>query len=75
MKPSGYIEVDIFTEDVDSLTDPQVMHFKQVLLEVAEEYECFLMTFEISKGMVTFSFNDDKLTAEILTRLQNDGKS
>jgi hypothetical protein len=49
--------------------------FKRVLLEVAEEYDCFLITFEINKGTVTFSFDSDELTAEILTILQHDDKS
>ncbi len=75
MKPSGYIEIDMFSKDVNSLADPQVIHFKHVLLEVAEQYDCFLMTFEINNGTVTFSFNSDKLTAEILTILQHDTKN
>jgi len=45
------------------------------LLEVAEEYDCFLITFEINKGTVAFSFDSDELTAEIMTILQHDDKS
>ena len=75
MEPSGFIEVDMFTEDVDSLDNPKVINFKRVLLGVAEEYDCFLTTFEINKGTVTFSFDSDELTAEILTILQHDDKS
>jgi hypothetical protein len=75
MEPSGFIEVDMFPEDVNSLDNPQVIDFKRVLLEVAEEYDCFLTTFEVSKGTVTFSFDSDELTAQILTILQHDDKS
>ena len=75
MEPSGFIEVDMFPEDVNSLDDPEVINFKRVLLEVAEEYDCFLITFEINQGTVTFSFDSDELTAEILTILQHDDKS
>ena len=63
MEPSGFIEIDLFPEDVNSLDDPGVIDFKRVLLEVAEEYDCFLITFEINHGIVTFSFDSDELTA------------
>ena len=56
MEPSGYIEVDMFPEEVNRLDDPRVIDFKRVLMEVAEEYDCFLITFEINHGTVTFSF-------------------
>jgi hypothetical protein len=72
VEPAGFIEVDIFSEEINRLDDPQVIDFKRTLLEVAEEYDCFLTSFEINNGTVTFSFNSDKLTAEILTILQND---
>ena len=69
MKPSGFIEVDMFPEEINRLDDPQVIDFKRTLLEVAEEYDCFLTSFEINNGTVTFSFNNEELTAEILTIL------
>ncbi len=75
MKPAGFIEVDMFSEDVNSLDHPEVIEFRQVLLETAEEYDCFLVSFEVNKGIVTFSFNSDELTAEILSILQNGRKS
>ncbi|MBW2143619.1 MAG: hypothetical protein JRG75_04390 [Deltaproteobacteria bacterium] len=75
MEPSGYIEVEMFPEDVNSLDHPKVIRFKSTLLEVAEEYDCFLVSFEIDHGTVTFSFDNEELTAEILTILQNDRKS
>ena len=75
MELSSFIEVAMFQEDANSLDDPEVINFKRALLEVAEEYECFLITFEINQGIVTFSFDSDELTAEILTILQHDDKS
>jgi hypothetical protein len=75
MEPSGFIEVAMFPEDVNSLDDPEVINFKRMLLEVAEEYDCFLITFEINQGTVTFSFDSDELTAEIIAILQHDDKS
>jgi len=75
MEPSDYIEVDMFPEDVNSLDHPKVIRFKSTLLEVAEEYDCFLVSFEIDHGTVTFSFDNEELTVEILTILQNDRKS
>jgi len=71
MEPAGFIEVDMFAEEVNSLDHPEVKRFKRLLLEVAEEYDSFLVTFEINHGVVTFSFDSDELTAEILTILKN----
>jgi hypothetical protein len=71
MEPAGFIEVEMFSEEVNSLDHPEVQGFKRLLLEVAEEYDCFLVTFEINHGTVTFSFDSDELTAEILTILKN----
>ena len=42
MEPSGFVEVDMFPKDVNSLDHPKVINFKRLLLEVAEEYDCFL---------------------------------
>lgn len=75
MKLSGFIEVDMFPKEVNSLNNPEVIRFKRLLLEVAEEYDCFLVSFEIDHGTVIFSFDSDELTAEILTILQNDRES
>ncbi len=75
MKPSGYIEIDLFPEDVDRPDHPEVVKFKRLLLELAEEYNCFLVSFGVNCGTVTFAFNSDELTAKILTILQHDGKN
>ena len=70
MESSGFIEVDLFPKDVNSLDHPEVISFKRLLLEVAEEYDCFLVSFEIHHGTVIFAFDSDDLTAKILTILQ-----
>ncbi len=64
------IEVDMFPEDVDSPDHPVADSFKELLLEVAEQHDCQLMSFEVARGTVSFSFDDDELTAEILKLLQ-----
>ena len=66
----GIIEVDMFDDDVDSPGHPVAESFKALLLEVAEQYGCRLVSFEVDRGKVSFSFDDDGLTAEILKILQ-----
>ena len=65
----GVIEVDLFSEEVNSLDHPEVVQFRILLEEVAEEYDCNLLSFEIDHGTVSFSFDDDVLEAEILKTL------
>jgi|WetSurMetagenome_2_1015567.scaffolds.fasta_scaffold987070_1 hypothetical protein len=65
----GIIEVEMFSEDVDDLDHPVAQSFRELLEEVAEEYECHLESFEISRGTVSFSFDNDELEAEILKLL------
>jgi hypothetical protein len=67
--PSGIIEVDLFSEEVDSEDHPEASQFKEMLEEIAGDYGCRLATFGIDKGTVSFSFDDDVLTAKILTML------
>ncbi|MBN1624921.1 MAG: hypothetical protein JW944_00240 [Deltaproteobacteria bacterium] len=62
----GIIEVDMFPEDVDDPGHPVAESFRELLEEVAEEYECRLESFEVSHGTVSFSFDSDELTANIL---------
>jgi len=68
----GIIEVDLFLEDVDSLDHPEVVKFKRLLEEVADEYHCHLISFEIERGTALFSFGDDALDAEVVRLLQTD---
>lgn len=62
----GVIEVEMFSEDVDDPEHPVAESFRELLEEVAEEYECHLESFEVSHGTVSFSFDSDELTANIL---------
>jgi hypothetical protein len=66
----GVIEVDLFPEEVDSPFHPKAARFRKLLEEVADEYECALLSFEVERGTVAFSFDDDVLTAEVLKLLQ-----
>ncbi len=67
----GIIEVDMFSEDVDSPEHPVAESFKALLEEVAVSYNCKLLSFEVHRGTVMFSFGNDELTAEILKMLQS----
>jgi hypothetical protein len=66
----GVIEVDLFPKDVDSQDDPAVVKFRKLLQDVAEEFRCKLLSFEVREGTVCFSFDSDELMAEILRLLQ-----
>jgi hypothetical protein len=66
------IEVDLFSPEVDSLEHPEVVSLRSLLEDVAMEYHCRLIFFEIENGTVSFSFDSDKLMAEILKILQDD---
>ena len=67
----GVIEVDMFSKDVDTLNHPYVLSFKELLEEVAYEHGCRLTSFEVDQGTVSFSFDSDELTAEILKLFQH----
>jgi len=66
----GVIEVDLFSEEVDSTDHPEAVKLRALLEELAEEYHCRLLSFAVEQGTVSFSFDDDVLTAEILNILQ-----
>jgi len=68
---TGVIEVDLFPEDVDDKDHPEVVKFMELLLDVAEEHSCELISFEIEKGIVSFAFDSNELTANILKMLQD----
>jgi hypothetical protein len=70
VKVMGIIEVDLFPEDVDSLDHPEVVKFRKLLEEVADDFDCTLSSFHIDNGTVSFSFDNDELAAEILRILQ-----
>jgi len=69
---SGVIEVDLFPEDVNRFDHPQALEFRALLEEVAADYGCSLVAFEVRQGTVVFAFDDDVLTAEILRELEMD---
>jgi hypothetical protein len=66
----GIIEIDMFSEDVDSPEHAVAESFKERLEDVAEQYECHLTHFDVQHGIVSFSFDDDELTAKILKILR-----
>jgi hypothetical protein len=68
----GIIEVDLFSQDVDSLEHPEVVRLKELLEEVADDYQCRLLSFDIDHGTVSFSFDNEMLTADILKILQEE---
>jgi len=65
----GSFEVALFAEDVDSPDHPYAEQFRDMLETVAEQYKCRLLAFDVKKGTVSFSFDSDELTAEILNML------
>ena len=67
---AGVIEVDLFGEDVSTSDHPEVLKFKRLLEEVAGEYRCQLLSFEVEAGTVSFAFDSDELMAKILRLLQ-----
>ncbi|RLC28004.1 MAG: hypothetical protein DRH56_01145 [Deltaproteobacteria bacterium] len=69
---TGYIEIDMFPEEINDMEHWEVVHFKGLLEEVAEEYHCRLVAFSIDHGTVTFAFDSDILMAEIVRILQDD---
>ncbi len=70
---TGVVEVDLFPEDVNDKDHPEVVKFMELLLDVAEEHSCELISFEIEKGTVSFSFDSNELTANILRVFQDMG--
>ena len=66
----GVIEIDMFSKDVDSPEHPVAESFRDLLLEVADQHNCRLLSFEIEQGTVSFSFDSDELTSKILKVLQ-----
>ena len=67
----GVIEVDMFSEDVNSPDHPEAAKFRLLLEQVADDHNCNLLSFDIDNGTVSFSFDNDELTAKILKVLQS----
>lgn len=68
----GIIEVDMFDREVNDPHHPVADSFRELLLDVAEQYDCNLLSFSVQNGVVSFSFDSDELTAEIINILQID---
>ncbi len=62
----GIIEVDMFSKDVDDPKHPVAESFRDLLNEVAEQYSCSLESFDVKRGVVSFSFDSDELMADII---------
>ena len=75
MTSSGLIEVDLFSMDVNDLDHPEVIGLRELLEDVALEYHCRLVYFDVHQGTVAFSFDSDTLMAEILKILRNDSQN
>ena len=67
---TGFIEVDMFPREIDSEDHPDAVSFKELLEDVADEYNCRLTSFEIDSGTVIFSFDSEELMAEIVNILE-----
>ena len=73
VEKNGFIEVDLFSPEVNSLEHPDIVRFRKLLEEVALEYDCRLIYFEVETGTVAFSFDSDELMANIIKILHEDG--
>ena len=71
----GVIEVDMFDKDVNDPEHPVADSFRALLMEVAEQYNCELLSFSINRGVVSFSFDSDELMAEVINILQIEEQS
>jgi hypothetical protein len=67
----GVFEVDLFSKDVDSPYHPEAVTFRELLEEVAEEFGCHLLSFNVDQGTVSFSYDSEELTAKILKILED----
>lgn len=70
----GIIKVDLFSEDVDSLDHPELLKFRRLMEEVADECQGNIVSFDIDHGTVSFSFDNDEFTKEVSKTLQNHSK-
>jgi hypothetical protein len=69
----GVIEVDLFDKHVNREDHPDVLKFRKLLQEVARDFKAGLVAFEVHEGTVSFAFDNDELTAEILKVLEEKG--
>ena len=72
MVSTGIIEVDMFSQDVNDPQHPVAESFRELLVEVADQYNCNLLSFSVKRGLVSFSFDSDELMADIIKILRID---
>ena len=70
--PGTAFEVEMFPSDVDSVSHPYADQLRDMLTDVAREYDCRLLSFDVHKGIVSFSFDCDELNADILRIIQGE---
>ncbi|MBN2034053.1 MAG: hypothetical protein JW836_12315 [Deltaproteobacteria bacterium] len=70
---SGVIEVDLFDKHVDREDHPEALKFRKLLQKVAKDFKTNLVSFKVHEGTISFAFDDDELTAEILKVLEEKG--
>ncbi len=68
MKP---IALYLFPEKVNSLDEPPVREFREILDRISRSYNCRLINFSINHGTVTFQFDDPKVMRDILADIIN----
>ena len=66
----GIFEVDLFPPEVNDTSHPEAKKFQLLLKQVAEEYGCKLVFFQVQNGMAMFAFDNDALMADILKLLR-----
>jgi hypothetical protein len=66
----GVIEVDLFDKNINRADHPEALQFRNLLQQVARDFKASLVAFEVHEGTVSFSFDSDELTAEILKVLE-----
>jgi len=66
----GVIEVDLFDKAINGADHPAALQFRDLLQEVAKDFKTSLVFFEVHAGTVSFAFESDELTAEILKVLE-----
>ena len=69
---TGFVEVDLFPDDVNDPDHPEAVRFREILEAVAEEYECRLTSFDVTEGTAVFSFDSHELMADIVRILRDE---
>lgn len=59
------IALKLFPKEINSLANPAVQEFKQILENIAKTYECSLRYFAIDHGMLLFQFDNEELIYDI----------